>query len=106
VLFGLLIFSFVFCIVYIFGHPNYSYYNAKKFLELTGSNLFFVFVFGIFVFKYFFRTMSSSSSQCRVHRRTKTDLEATRARVEHMQVIIEGNVVRADVMVPPFSFID
>jgi hypothetical protein len=33
-------------------------------------------------------------------------LEATRARVEHRQVIIERNVIRADVMVSPFSFID
>jgi len=50
--------------------------------------------------------MSSSSSQGRVRQRTEAGLEATRAMVEHRQVIIERNVVRADVMVPPFSFID
>jgi hypothetical protein len=31
---------------------------------------------------------------------------ATRAKVETKPVIIERNVLRADVMVPPFDFID
>jgi hypothetical protein len=46
--------------------------------------------------------MSASSSQCKVHQGT----EATRAKVENRQVLIEHNVVRADVMVAPFDFID
>jgi hypothetical protein len=50
--------------------------------------------------------MSASISQCRVRQRTEVGLEATRAKVEHRQVIIERNVVRADVMVSPLSFID
>jgi hypothetical protein len=33
-------------------------------------------------------------------------LEATRARVETRPVIIERNVVRVDVLIPPFDFID
>jgi hypothetical protein len=50
--------------------------------------------------------MSASSSQRRVHQRTKDSLEATRARAVTSPVIIERNVVRADIMIPPFDFID
>jgi hypothetical protein len=32
----------IFYMCKIFGHPNYSYCNAKKFMELTRSNLFLV----------------------------------------------------------------
>ncbi len=45
--------------------------------------------------------MSASSSQCRVHQRTEEGLEATRAKVENRQVLIERNVVKAGVMVAP-----
>jgi hypothetical protein len=52
------------------------------------------------------RTMFASSSQCRVRQRTKEGLESTRARVETRPMIIERNVVKADVMIPPFDFKD
>jgi hypothetical protein len=50
--------------------------------------------------------MSASSSRLRVRQRIDDGLETTRARMEHKQMIIERNVVRADVMIAPFDFID
>jgi len=50
--------------------------------------------------------MSASSSQRRVQQRTQVDIKATKSRTENRQVLLEQNVVRADVMVAPFSFID
>jgi len=50
--------------------------------------------------------MSARSSQRRVHQRTEEGLEATRVKVENRQMLIERNVVRDDVMVVPFDFID
>jgi hypothetical protein len=50
--------------------------------------------------------MSSGSSQHRVRQRTKEGIATTRARVETRPMIIERNVLRADVLVPPFDFID
>jgi hypothetical protein len=50
--------------------------------------------------------MSASNSQRSVRQRTEEGLEATRARVETRPVIIQRNVVKADVMIPPFDFID
>jgi len=50
--------------------------------------------------------MSSSNSQRRIWWRTEEGITATRAKVETRLVIIERNVLRADVMVPPFDFID
>jgi hypothetical protein len=50
--------------------------------------------------------MSASSSQRRVLQRIEEGLEASKARVETKPVIIERNIVRVDVMIPPFDFID
>jgi hypothetical protein len=50
--------------------------------------------------------MLASSYQRSVYQRTEEGLEATRARVETRPVIIERNVVRVNVIVPPFDFID
>jgi hypothetical protein len=50
--------------------------------------------------------MSASNSQRSVRQRTEEGLETTRARVETRLVIIQRNVVKADVMIPPFDFID
>jgi len=50
--------------------------------------------------------MSASSSQCKVRQWTQEDFEDARARAERRQVIMERNVIRTDVMVAPFSFID
>jgi hypothetical protein len=50
--------------------------------------------------------MLASSSQRRVRQRTKEGLEKTRAKVETRLVIIERNIVKTDIMIPPFDFID
>jgi predicted negative regulator of RcsB-dependent stress response len=49
------IIGLLFYLCKIFGHSNYNRYNAKKFMELTGSNLCLVLFFflGIFSLKYF-----------------------------------------------------
>jgi hypothetical protein len=47
--------------------------------------------------------MSASSSQCKVRQWTQEDFEDARARAERRQVIMERNVIRADVLVAPFS---
>jgi hypothetical protein len=79
----------------------------KKILELSESNV----LFGIIIFWEYlclniFKTMSSNSSQNRVRQWTEASIEATKAREENRQVIIERNVVKANVMISPFSFID
>jgi hypothetical protein len=45
--------------------------------------------------------MSASSSQRKDRQRMEEGIAATRARVETRSVIIERNVLRADIMVPP-----
>jgi len=50
--------------------------------------------------------MPSSSSQSRVRQPTQTGFEASRAKEENRTVIMERNIIRQDVMVAPFSFID
>jgi hypothetical protein len=56
-------------------------------------------VLGIF-FMFYFTDMSSQN------KRSKIEIAATRARIEKRAIVIEWVVVRQDVMLPPFDFID
>jgi hypothetical protein len=85
--------------------PFFCRYNAN-FFKKTNKVLTFVAFLGIYFFVFLFRNMSSGSSQRRVRQRTNEGIAATRARVETRPMIIERNVLRANVMVPPFDFID
>jgi len=60
---------------------------------------FFNVVLGIF-FMFYFTDMSSQN------KRSKIEIAATRARIEKRAIVIEWVVVRQDVMLPPFDFID
>jgi hypothetical protein len=73
------------------------------FFRLTSSN--YLWHFWAYISLYFFRTMSSGSSQHRARQRTEGGLAATRARVENKQAIPERSVVRADIMVAPLDII-
>jgi hypothetical protein len=50
--------------------------------------------------------MSACSSQRRVRQRTEEGIAASRARIANMAVILERNVIRADVMVAPLDVIN
>jgi hypothetical protein len=50
--------------------------------------------------------MQSGSSQRRARQRKKEGMTGTRARVATRLVIIERNILRTDVIVPMFDFID
>jgi hypothetical protein len=54
---------------------------------------------------YFCRNMSAGSPQRRVRQRTEGDLAALRAKIMNITVIVERNVVRADIMVAPLDSI-
>jgi hypothetical protein len=50
--------------------------------------------------------MYTSSSLHKVRQRAEEGIAASKARVETKTVIIERNFLRADIMAPPFDFID
>jgi hypothetical protein len=50
--------------------------------------------------------MSASRSKRGARQRAQADFETARAKAERRQVIMERYIIRADVIVPPFSFID
>jgi hypothetical protein len=85
------------------GSPLYYHYYVEFFLEKQDFNSLWDFFLHIF-FLYFsrknvFRQLSAQGP-------TEEGIAATRANVETRPVIIERNVLRADVLVPPFNFID
>jgi hypothetical protein len=49
--------------------------------------------------------MFAVSSQCRVRQRTEEDRSALQAKIMDRTVIVERNVVRSDIMVPPLDSI-
>jgi hypothetical protein len=55
-------------------------------------------IFWIYLFMFYITDMSS--------KRSKIEIAATRARIEQQTIVIETVVVRQDLMVPPFDFIN
>jgi hypothetical protein len=91
--------------VIFLGSPFYSRYNAEFFFDLTESN-----IIGIIFGKYFLVVlciiMYVNSSQRRVHQRIEEGIVASRARIANRTVILERNVVKADVLVAPLDVIN
>jgi hypothetical protein len=54
---------------------------------------------------FFCRTMFAGGPQRRVRQRTEGELEALRAKIMNKSVIVERNVVQADIMVAPLDSI-
>jgi len=49
------------------------------------------------------RIMSAGSPQRRVRQRTEEDVAASRAKIMNRPVILERNVIRADIMIAPLD---
>jgi hypothetical protein len=63
--------------------PFYSRYNTDFFFWGQTRFKFFVVFFGIYFIAFYFKKMSSGSSQRRVRQRTEEGIAATRARMEY-----------------------
>jgi hypothetical protein len=75
------------------------------FFVLTSFNCLWHFWANISLHFFFFRNMSSGSSQRKVRQMTKEGIAATRDCMENRQVIPKRNIVRADIMVAALDFI-
>jgi hypothetical protein len=91
-----MIIELLFYLCKIFGHPNYSRHNAKKFLELTESNLFLVFFFCAFLI-----VLSSVMST----KKKREEIAIAQECFNKRTIVIESGVIKPDIRVAPFDFI-
>jgi hypothetical protein len=79
------------CLCYYFGHTASDLKKESNYLDYW-------WIFWVYLFLFYVTDMSN--------KRSKSDIVAARARIEQQTIIIEQAVVRQDVMVSPFDFMD
>jgi hypothetical protein len=89
----------------IFGKVHFAAVIMPDFLLTNKSLIFWRIFFFVYLVGYFCRIMFAGSPQRRVRQRTEGDLIALRAKIMDRPVIVERNVIRADIMVAPLDSI-